>query len=492
MMTVVAQPPEDNKLSEGIPLTEQVLPNSAKQLLDRVLYQAERDEQSLVYCTPCRSEQARKQNGAYFTPVDVARFFWNQYFNAAGIHCADRAVEFVQQHRLIEPSCGSGVLVYSLLAKLLDLGVPVGVMRHLDLHLVDFNSSALEYAKWHFDQINAALGANYFKPKFEHADFLQYAQIKSTRPAIIFGNPPFISNPRGATWKNTYADFVYRCLEFAFPLAAIHFILPLSIAFSRDYKLLREKMRAERYTVFASHFDNIPDALFKSGKPESPNTNKANSQRCTILTAFSSKEYRLYSSRLHRWNNVDRATLLASCPDFYDVSNYQLSDQFIRPASAEIAVYLQGQKFSHLLGDLLDEQGSNRLFVGSVARNYISIRSGACRNAHDFGLRTREDFYRFLSIIASDVFFQYWLTVGDGFHVTRSNILNFPISDSLSLLVDASVPRMRSLWLRRRQFQKTKLNSGTVVHSYDFSAVAPKFQRALPQATYNQMRIGEK
>lgn len=491
MMNIAASLPKSSMRPEDDHSPTQTLADAAKLLLDRVLHQAERDERDLAYYTPCRSEQARKQSGSYYTPVDVARFFWAQFFDAAEIHNPDQAVIFVRQHRLVEPSCGSGVLVYSLLAKLLDLGVPVEVMRDLDLHMVDFNPSALEYAKRQFDAINAALGADYFKPFFENSDFLKYSGVKSRRPVIVFGNPPFVSNPRGAIWKNTYADFVDRCLEVASPLAAMHFILPLSIAFSRDYKLLREKMRVDRYTLFASHFDNIPDTLFKSGKPESSNTNKANSQRCTILTAMSGSDYRLYSSPLHRWNTADRANLLSGRALFCDVTGYQLSDQFIRPASEEIALYLQGQNISYCLGDLLDEQGSQKIFVGSVARNYISIRGEATSGVHEFSLRTREDFYRFVGIIASDVFIQYWRSVGDGFHVTRSNILDFPVSDSLSALVDASVPKIKSMWSRRRQFHKKKVNSGRIVHSYDFSGVAPDFQEALPQAAKEQTRIEE-
>lgn len=491
MMNIAASLSKDQKQATDTLLSGQAAADAAKVVLNSVLHAAERAERVLAYYTPCRSEQARKQSGSYYTPVDVAKFFWNQYFDAAGINGPEQAVKFVRHHRLIEPSCGSGVLVYALLAKLLDLGVPVEVMRDLDLHMVDFNPSALNYAERQFDAINAALGTDYFRPSFEHTDFLNYVGLRCARPAIVFGNPPFVSNPRGASWKNTYADFVDRCLEVASPLAAIHFILPLSLSFSRDYSVLREKLRAGCYTVFASHFDNIPDTLFKSGKPKSSNTNKANSQRCTILTAFSGTEHRLYSSPLHRWNTADRATLLAGRARFYDVTGYQLSGQFIRPASDAIAMYLQGRDFSHCLGDLLDDQGSHSLFVGSVARNYISIRGEAGSGVQAFGLRTREDFYRFLGIIASDVFLQYWRSVGDGFHVTRSNILDFPVSSALSALVDTSVPKIKSMWSRRHQFEKKKLNSGTVVHSYDFSAVAPEFQGALPQATKEQTRNEE-
>ena len=490
-MNIAAPLQKDGKPPTDVFFSEQGLADGAKLILERVLHQAEKDERDLAYYTSCKSEQARKQSGSYYTPVDVAKFFWTQYFDANELSCPEQAAEFVRQHRLIEPSCGSGVLVYALLSKLIDLGVPLEVMRDLDLHMVDFNSSALEYAKRQFDLINSALGEEYFTPSFEHTDFLSYSGVQSTRPVIVFGNPPFVSNEKGATWKNTYADFVDRCLEVASPLAAMHFILPLSIAFSRDYSKLREKLRARRYRIFASHFDNIPDTLFKSGKPQSNNTNKANSQRCTILTAFSGAEHRLYSSPLHRWHTADRAPLLAGRPKFHNVTRYRLSDQFIRPASEALALYLQGQDLSYRLSDLLYDQGRQTLFVGSVARNYISVRGEAGSGVQAFSFHDRKDFYRFLGIIASDVFLEYWRSVGDGFHLTRSNILDFPVSSSLSALVDASIPRIKSMWARRRCFEKTKLNSGRVVHSYDFSVVAPNFNGALPQATTKEQTRNE-
>jgi len=472
-MNTVAPPREGSEQPADISPSAQPLEDEAKRVLDHILHQAEEDERNLAYNTVCKSERARKQSGSYYTPADVARFFWDQYFYAAGISSAEQAVTFIRQHRFVEPSCGSGVLVYALLSKLLSIGAPVEVLREIDLHMVDFNSSALDYAKRQVASINIALGEDYFKPSFEHTDFLDYAGLNSDCPVIVFGNPPFVSNPKGMTWKNIYADFVDRCLTVASPLAAMHFILPLSIAFSRDYAVLRDKLRVDGYTVFASHFDNIPDTLFKSGKPQSNNTNKANSQRCTILSAFSGVEHRLYCSPLHRWSATDRATFLARRTRFHDVTDYQLSDQFIRPVSDSIAVYLQGQDFSYRLGDLTDESGSHVLFIGGVARNYISVRGECGSGVHTFYFRDRVNFYRFLGITVSDVFFQYWRTVGDGFHLTRSAILDFPISNALSSSIDAFIPRVQSVWSRRHHFVKKKINSGIEIHSYDFSSGMP-------------------
>ena len=472
-------------------MSEQLVEKHAKLILNRVLHQAEKDERDLAYHTPCKSEQARKQSGSYYTPVDVAKFFWNQFFDASGISNPKQATAFVERHRFIEPSCGSGVLVYALLGKLLDLGIPLETMRNLDLHLVDFNTSALDYARRQFSLINAALGADYFAPCFEHTDFLTYEGLKSPRPIIVFGNPPFVSNPKGAKWKNTYADFFDRCLEVAAPLGAVHFIVPLSIAFSRDYSNLRDKLRSGCFAVYASHFDNIPDTLFKSGKPQSDNTNKANSQRCTIISAFVNREHRLYSSPLHRWNTSERSALLAGPTKFHDVTEYRMSDQFIRPTSIAMARYLQHQEFAYHLGDLTDARGSHVLHIGGVARNYISVRGETGSGVQAFAFNDRNSFYRFLGVVASDIFLEYWRSVGDGFHVTRSNVLEFPVSKQLKVLIEASVPGINAMWKRRHSYEKTKLNSGTVVHSYDFSAVAPVLKDVLSQVSRNEKTRNE-
>lgn len=455
------------------------LQKSARTIVDRVLYQAEADERDLAYYTACKSEDARKKSGSYYTPVDVANYFWNQYFYANGIADAQSATKFIFSHRFIEPSCGSGVLAYALLGKLLELGVSLEAMRALDLHLVDINDFALEYSRRQFSLINETLGDNFFSPHFVNEDFLSFRGIKSGKPTVFFGNPPFVSNQRGATWKNTYADFMDRCLQEATQLAAIHFIVPLSIAFSRDYSALRNKLRQQNFAVYASHFDNIPDTLFKSGKPESSNSNKANSQRCTIVSAISAKEHRLYSSELYRWNTADRATFLSRCARFEDVTNYKLGDQFIRPSSPEMAEYLQCSKFKFSLGDLTQKNGGHSLYVGGVARNYISVRGEVASGVQTFNFKNKNDFYRFLGLIVSDVFLDYWRSVGDGFHVTRANILDFPISVPLDDFVARSLPKIKRMWARRKEFEKSKLNSGSIVRSYDFSGVAPLLNQAL-------------
>lgn len=441
-------------------------------VLDRLLQQAEDDERTLSYHTKCRSERGRKKTGSYYTPADVAEFFWRQFFSTLGIKSASDAEQFVVTRTLIEPSAGSGVLIFALLKHLIEFGVGPDALKLMDLRVIDINSAALKYIRNQVTTLNQILGTGTVVPRYEHTDFLRYRGNDIQRPIIYFGNPPFVTNSLGSRWKNMYADFLHRCLTGDNDTAAIHFIVPLSVAFSRDYKDLRDLLRDRRFTVYASHFDNIPDTLFKSGKPQSENTNKANSQRCTILSAHASKQHRLYSTQLHRWSVAERPGLLSRLPKFIETTDYALDHQFIRPVSPEISEYLQGVKNAYFLGDLSKKSGAYTLHIGSAARNFIPLRDGPGSGTNGFAFRSKTNFYKFLGLVTSDVFFDYWRSIGDGFHLTRTNITSFPVSGRLDTAVTAHIPRIRKLWRDRAAHQKMKLNSGSMVHSYDFSQVA--------------------
>ena len=458
--------------------------------LEQALHEAEADESKLAYLTPCQSEQGRKETGSYYTPVDVAEFFWKQFFLTFGIRNSSDASNMVRTHTLIEPAVGSGVLVFALLRKLVGLGVDCDSIRAMDLRLVDINSSALRYLKRQFKRLNQSLGADLVRPHLVHADFLHSPITETRSRTVFFGNPPFVANPRGAQWKNTYADFLYRCLSEPYNARVMQFILPLSIAFSRDYAVLRGYMRDADYCIFASHFDNIPDSLFKSGKPQSANSNKANSQRCTILSAHAAGRHRLFSTRLHRWSVKDRRQLLNSLPEFIDVTDYELDHQFIRPASLQIARYLQRQDFGYNLGDLENSSGRYELHVGSVARNFISVREAPGPGINSFAFQDINSFYRFLGLLTSGAFADYWRSVGDGFHVTRTNVRTFPVSGEMDSAVSTSIPMLRALWCNRSKYRKTKRNSGSLVCSYDFRPVALSLRSSIGAGGWKQKGNG--
>lgn len=442
--------------------------------LEAVLQLSEEAEKELSYLSNCGSELARKQTGSYYTPTDVSTFFWNEFFSLSEISSPKKATVFVKNHAFIEPSVGAGAIVFSLLLKLAKLGVDKTAISKINLTLIDINKHALSFVEKQFDVLSGKWGTSFPNLKLVCSDFQKVRFRKNKQPYFFFGNPPFVTNKKGESrWNNSFADFVETSLKNINGVGSLQFILPLSVAFSRDYSDLRKCMLEHYRNISLSHFDNIPDTLFKSGKPEHKNSNKANSQRCSILTVRPSNNLRIRSTSLIRWSKYDRTKVLSQPPQYHEVSSYRFNDQFPRPENSLILEYINQSLDSDQLSSLLSNNGKHKLHVGAVARNYIGFREDHVSSTHQLCFSSKRDFYRALLILSSDLFFDYWRTIGDGFHVTKGNILNFPLHNHLDEVVNSKLATTKRVWAAREIHKKSKLNSGKMTFSYDFSKKMP-------------------
>ena len=439
-----------------------------------ILERAEEAEYNISYTTPCKSEHSRRLTGSYYTPIDVSRFFWNEFFQLRNINTPNAARRFISGHIFIEPSVGAGSLFFAFIEKLLLVGLDPSDLSSIRFDLVDLNSKALGFVK------NMVLDLSREGPfklnniNYLHSNFLNYHNYVESGPVVIFGNPPFVNNKRGlSNWKNRFADFLERSIQIAGGTGSIQLVVPLSLAFSRDYVKLRQLLLAEERIVALSNFDNVPDTLFKSGKPNQFNTNKANSQRCTIVTSFPSYRRKILSTSLKRWSRRDRSEVLSTSPEYVDVTNYQFNEQIPRPQNVHVLKYLQvSGKCTRRVCNHVNREGYYAFHVSGVARNFVGIREQSSPSVNTLKFSNISEFYRIFVVLISDLFYDYWLTVGDGFHVTRSNIMNFPIHERLLEGIDSSLLPASILWKTRKRFNKCKLNSGMFTQSYDFSSAA--------------------
>ena len=361
-------------------------------------------------------------------------------------------------------------MVLALLKKGGEMGLSLHHLAETDLTIIDINQAALDFVSDRLEQLAARWGITFSNIQYICCDFRDCTLPASLRTPLFFGNPPFVTNPNGSKWKNLFADFLECSLQQIGPKGQCHFILPVSIAFSRDYAPLRKKIRNVGKSVVLSSFDNIPDTLFTSGKPKHTNTNKANSQRCSILTIFPSKKPCVLSTKLHRWRRNERMRLFSSHPLYHDVTEYNFDTQFPRPENTVILRYLNEAMGDPRFHTLLSDTGPHSLFVSSVARNFIGLREDSTSGAHHLRFETKKMLYLALLILSSDIFFGYWRTVGDGFHVTQTNLLEFPLHRKLMGCVSKKITKGRYLWEKRMKHTKTKRHPNGVTISYDFSA----------------------
>lgn len=441
--------------------------NAWLDVLDEMLHDLERSESGLVH-----EGAGRKLSGSYYTPIDVADHFWSLFFRHHRIVDVADGRKLVRDAHFVEPSVGSGMFLFTLIRRLHRLGLEPNEIAALQLDAVDVNARALEFLEKRLRGLETALGMAFSNVRLAHEDFLEWIPRTTIDCPIFVGNPPFVSNSRGARWRNLYADFLETMIDHRGDGGAISLLLPMSICFSRDYVELRRIIQGTSMPLSASSYDNIPDSLFKAGKPESGNTNKANSQRCTILNLGGPREGFAESSALLRWTTREREEFLNTVPTFLDCSSFDLARQIPRPSGDDLFRYLKNTERAPSLGTLLSRIGEAAFAVGGVARNYIGIRDydEACTGVVPIRTSERDDAFVLLQVLGSPLFYRYWRTFGDGFHVTRDVIDRFPLSPALVRSCEEGLDEARVTWSERKRFAKTKRNSGKQVTSYDFSS----------------------
>ena len=439
--------------------------------LDSCLEAVQNAEGRLAYLGAPRCEIERKHTGSYYTPADAAHFFWNEYFSLTNRTSREDFLNVLRDHEFIEPAVGGGALVFALFRKLLSVGLSPDEIAIVRLTMVDLNESALDFVQSQITFLETSWGVHFDNLFFRHSDYMKLKPFNCSGRLLVFGNPPFVTNPKGSRWRNMFADFMERALDDTGTTGSVHFIVPLSATFGRDYARLRVLLRQSRRSIAVSSFDNVPNALFLGGKPGSHNTNKANSQRCSIVTVFPESIPRILSSRLHRWKKCQRRALLSNRPLYHEVTDYSFNDQIPRPENLQILRYLGRREAAKPFGVLLDRGGSHVLFVASVARNFIGVRDESSSSVHRLTFRKQDQWLDALLIVTSDLFFDYWRTVGDGFHLTRSNIVEFPLTDDVLTLVQSQRSYGKRMWRQRQRFIKEKAHPGGVTKAYDFTSV---------------------
>jgi hypothetical protein len=362
------------------------------------------------------------------------------------------------------------MFLFSMMRSLACFGMGPDEVARLRFQAVDINQTALDFVEDQLRGLEAEFSVRFSGVVLEKADFLAWVSDRELAGATFIGNPPFVSNPRGSRWKNMYADFVEAMIS---PKAdrSLSLIVPISVCFSRDYVSLRRLLMSTGMPLSASSYDNIPDCLFKAGKPESGNTNKANSQRCTILNLGGPRRGVVESTALLRWTAGERSVFLAETPCFHDCAEFDIERQIPRPTDAQLTEYLQEADGGRTVREFMSKIGRGAFGVGGVARNFIGIRDYEGKAPGVIPVRTneRDSSLVLLQVLASRLFYKYWRSFGDGFHVTNDLIDRFPISKNLLRACEENIDAAAKVWDKRERFAKTKLNSGKIVKSYDFT-----------------------
>ena len=261
---------------------------------------------------------------------------------------------------------------------------------------------------------------------------------------VVIGNPPYVATKSigyslGRNVKHRYPDIYAYVLEKSMQVTSrvgrCGMILPLSITFSRDFGTLRRNVRRWG-TSWLSSFDNIPAALFAGV-----------SQRCTILVAAPSGQ-ECFTTRLNRWRAQSRPSLMANVSYTPVPSDYEVGSLGLPRLSGK-----QGERLLRLhsrgagrdpTSAAVPSESQGILGFSPTARNFISTYLEPPPTLDMYGstildaesgsslvLASGELAHAALAATSGTACFWYWLTRGDGFHVTNSLLSEYvaPLSE---------------------------------------------------------------
>ncbi len=361
-------------------------------------------------------------------------------------------------------------------------------LRSLDNHLDRL--LATEYG------VNPKEAAEYESWRASHQPFHWFIEFYGVMNKggfdVVIGNPPYVEYKtvgydvgalRSFKFPDIYGYVVMQSYRIKSSKGRCGLIVPLSLNFSFEFVHLRREL-AKAGVHWLSSYDNIPAALFAGV-----------GQRCTIIVS-AADDAGLFTSRLLRWRAPYRASLMSNVsyskvpqeidlgrfgvPRVPDSKSRRLLNLHIEASKAKPTVSAKGPEVV-------------RLGFSSTARNFLSTYLNGPPNVFDDGtvswdaalgpslaLSSQRHAYAALAATSGNACFWYWLTRGDGFHVTNS-----VLSDFLAPLENLTEDHIRLLGIVGEMLHEYrysalvfKKNAGKYVGNYNYQTMKPLTLRA--------------
>lgn len=343
-------------------------------------------------------------------------------------------------------------------------------------------------------------------------------------PNVIIGNPPYaaVGNRRdlgelskcfstfpykGSSATDMHPLFFEQMVRLSGANVACSMVIPLSVAFSRGQQFHAMRLLIEETpgTWKFSFFDREPHALFG----EDVKT------RNTIVTwtkkSFDRKSRRM-TGPLMKWRGHNRAKMLrelhyteVQCsvehgiPKLSSELQADCLDRLIAQGStlSDLVVSFQSTCLEHTF------EGERRtLFVGGTAYNFLNVffrppsvlqpkvALMSTNTMHALGCATLKDAFAAFAILSSGIAFWLWHILGDGFHLSKGFLEDFPVGPNLfnaETFEQLSLAGKR-LWHNVQSHSVSSLNRGRASLSFPASRLREE-QRAIDQIIVGAARL---
>jgi type I restriction-modification system DNA methylase subunit len=458
-------------------------PQDYSHILGKYSYQ----ELQIILSTINEKGLNRKSKGVYYTPNDVVNFIFSNTVKSlygiikkSNLHVQDlNGVpyrSFCYEKSVFDPTCGAGEFLLVALATKLDLvDLHQTIVSNKDLcrivrtiHGNDINHDSITITKLRlFVYLLNRYGADKvlgvseeLNNNFTYIDFINLDKKFNEKFDIIIGNPPYVEDNKSDTiplkkYGNVYANVLENSSNCLASDGAMGFIIPLSYISTPRMKKIRNILLSKLSEQYILSYCDRPDCLFP-----------AVHQKLSILIGkhrVNKEESRIYTGNYQFWYKEERENLFENVPAIH---NRFVKEEYIPKLGSlyDQIVYKKVTENQKSLFTLLTE-GDVPVYLNMRAAFWIK----AFREEHNsgeykkYGCSSKEMANLCFCILNSSLFWWYWISVSDCWHITNKELKGFTVPNMDSYQkVNALAKKLEN------KLEKTKLYVGTKQTEYEY------------------------
>ena len=439
----------------------------------------------------------RKQLGVFYTPEDVARYVvWNSITmlldkdNERTYKGVDALAFVMKQDReqvdrllyqatFIDPTCGAGEFVLSVLKVKLDIiearkeaceeEALINICKTLHGNDIDDCSTDIakirifiEFAKLLKEPKSLCKIASILAKQFTNHDFIVYKNNFVSKFDCVIGNPPYVEYgkfPHKQALQNSYGNVYADAIKNSFAIlknnGVLGFVIPLSYVATGRMGKIRDFVYENSDREFILSFADRPDCLFNGVH-----------QKLNIIVARKSKdEHKLFTSNYRHWYKHERSELLNGCEIKHNTHNTTLFIPKIGNKTEESIYRKIHTATEENIYDRQNEEGQ-AIYLNMRACFWIKAFSFNPGSKEYKGFNFNEDNYSLMHcILNSSLFWLYWTIVSDCWHITSKELKGFLVPNMENDLLNNFVNLSRQL---EEELERTKKYIGTKQTDYEY------------------------
>ncbi len=270
---------------------------------------------------------------------------------------------------------------------------------------------------------------------------------------IIIGNPPYIEYSKikkryivqsfgAGNCGNLYAAVVARSFALCREQGYVGLIVPLSICGGERFELLRKAVLDNSRALWLANFEIFPCRLFDQGF-----------QRLSIMITRHTAEtdvllldpHHTYVTNIQRWYTIERPHLmnLISYTAVQNTVKKSVFPKLAAPLQETILLKVVGKSRGNSIGSMLSAHKTDCFVYYQEATNYWMKATYHVPFYRKNGVITVPAHGRFLffsdasiaqsimAIMNSSLFYLWFATYSDGFHLAHALVKEFPLSEQL-------------------------------------------------------------